>query len=69
MGYQFGTAVSGFGDFNLDGYSDVLVGSPSRSIQFFRGTAAGAATCTPFTGTTSFGQSIASLFRRFVTRS
>jgi hypothetical protein len=69
VGFQFGTAVSGFGDFNLDGFSDVLVGSPSRAIQFFRGSTAGAVTYTTFTGSTSFGQSIASLFRRFVTRS
>ena len=64
-GYQFGAVVSGLGDFNLDGISDVVVGYIGRAIQLFRGSATGPILNTTITGsTTSFGQSIALLRRR-----
>ena len=58
-GYQFGTAVSGIGDFNNDGYTDIVVSSLNRSVQIFRGSATGPVLYATFIGSTSFGTSIA----------
>lgn len=58
-GYTFGTAVSGIGDYNNDGYGDFVVSSLNRSVQIYRGSATGPALYTTFTGSTSFRTSIA----------
>lgn len=63
-GSSFGAAVSGFGDFNLDGFSDVVVSYPGRAVSIFRGLSTGVTLYTTLTGSTSFGQSIAALSRR-----
>ena len=62
-GYLFGTSTSGFGDYNLDGYSDVAVGAPGRVVQIYRGSASGATLYQNLAILyTTFGQAIASLF-------
>src|SRR5690349_10404988 len=64
---QFGTAAAGVGDFNADGWPDVMVGSPylglgGTAFLYFGGPNADAVADRTFLGTTSseqFGQSIA----------
>ncbi len=65
-GYAFGSALAGFGDFNLDGFSDVVVASPGRAVQIYRGASSGLSQQYTFTGSTTFGQSVAALFRRLL---
>ncbi len=66
-GYAFGTAVTGFGDFNNDGYGDFAVTSLNRAIQIYRGTATGPVLYATFIGSTSFGTSLAARGTRFFT--
>ena len=60
VGFQFGTAVTGLGDYNNDGFADFAVSSLNRAVQVYRGSATGPVLAYNLTGSTSYGTSIAS---------
>jgi hypothetical protein len=60
VGFQFGTAVTGLGDYNNDGFADFAVSSINRAVQVYRGSATGPVLTYNLTGSTSYGTSIAS---------